>query len=290
MATLLDTIRQQTGALAGTQAPITDTTGQVQGLLRAKSGKAVGGEAGSNLGEQAAVSDTQTQLQAQAPQIAAQQQATDIAAQRQTNDFQAQQAGITQAKKFDTAENQVKVQQLMSGLARDKDTLDVDKDKSRLEQTAFLLSMQDKQYVSALQDIGNKQRLDNAAQFQQEQQKLAFGSSLDLLKQQIGQADILSLSDENYKKAISSLSIDQIVQMSQLEIQDLDSQAQTDAELQRYKSNQTAVASGLQARSTGLQELVKAGAQAGAAYRPGTSNSGTSSVTDTSAPSTEGLT
>lgn len=268
MATLMDVIRGNNNALAGTQAAASDQTTQVQNLLRAKTGKALGDAAGSasNLGEQAAVSDTQAQLQAQAPQVAAQGQAMDVAARRQQLDTQSQQATIDQARKFDTAENQMKTQQLMSGLARDKDTLDLDKDKSRLEQASFLLSMQDKKYVNDLQDIGKKQRLDDAAQFKAKQEQLAFGSSLDLVKQKLGNADILSASSEDFKKAMSDMSIDQAMQVAALEIQDIKVNAGLGQSQMQTEAQQKSALSGIQAQSQGLQDLVKAGTAGYTAY------------------------
>lgn len=262
MPTLMDTITQNSGALAGTQAPMTDTTGQVQTLMQAKSGKALTGQPqASNLGEASAVAGTQAQLNAQAPSINAQTQSNDIAAQQQQNSYQAQQAQIAQSSKFNTAQNQVQVQQLMQSVAQSGESLDSDKNKAQLEQTAFLMSMQDSKYTNQLQDIGNKQRLDNAANFQQAQQQMAFGSSLALVQQQLGQNDILDMSNEDFQKAISSMSIDQITQMAQLDMQDMQTQANLKMGLQQYNVQIGATASGLQAQSQGVQQLVRAGVQ-----------------------------
>lgn len=271
MPSLLDIIRGQQAGLAGTQAPTTNYTQQAGELLRGKSGRSVGQPlVTSNLGEQSAGDATQAQLGAQAPQIAAQSASQDIAARRQELDTQQQSAALTQARKFDTAENKLRTQQLLSGLARDKSTLDLDKDRSRLEQTAFLLSMQDKQYVANLQDVGKRQRLDDAGSFRAEQERLAFGSSLDLLKDKLRGQDLLSVSDSDYRRLISSMSVQEAQQIASLEIQDMRSKAATEASLARTGSNQQAALSGIQAQSQGLQGLIKGATQAAAAYKPGT--------------------
>lgn len=244
---------------------MTDETGKIQQLLRAKSGRAVGGDATSNLGEASAVADTQAQLGQQAQAIGIQSHQTDIAAQRQANETASQQAQVAQAKKFDTAENKIKTSQLLSGLARDRDTLDLDKDKARLEQTSFLLAMQDKKYINDIQDIGKKNRLDDAAAFKEAQQKLVLGASTDLLKQQLGAQDLLSVSDQEFRKAMSEMTIDQIMKLTQLEMEDAKNAADTSMSLEKYKSSQAALASGLQAQSQGLQSLIQGGTQAYAA-------------------------
>lgn len=260
---LLATIQKNSAALAGQQAPMTDATQQAQTLLAAKSGKA--GVAGtgtvSNLGEQGSVAATQQQLGQQGQAIDAQTTAGDIAARKQQIDTQNQQAQIAQAGRFDTQQNRIQVQQLMQGLAQDKGNLDVQKDGARLEQTAFLLSMQDKQYVNKLQDVGQRQRLDQEANFRIAQQKMAFGSSLDLLKAKLQGQDISSMSQLDFQKTISDMSVQQALQIGDLERQDAQNQAQTTMDLEKYKSSQAAALSGIQAEGQGLQSLVQAGTQ-----------------------------
>lgn len=272
---LLDTIRKNSAQLAGAQVPATNNTQGVQQLLAAKSGKA--GAAGignlSSVGEQAANSQTQQTLQETvAPQIAIQQGQTDVQAAQQEASARQQSAQIAQSRKFDTAQNQIQVQQLLQGLSQDRGNLQTQENQARLEQTSFLLSMQDKQYVQNLQLVGQKQRLDQAAQFQEEQQKLAFGSSLDLVKQQLGVQNLLATGQIDYNDAISRMSVEQAIQIADLERKDAANAAQTQMDLARYGARQQAALSGIQAQGQGLQSLVQAGTQAAAAAasQPGT--------------------
>lgn len=263
MATLLDTIKQNSATLAGAQAPMTDTTGQAQQLLAAKSGKA--GEAGtgslSNLGEQGAVASTQAQLGQQAVGINQQTTANDIAAQKQKLDTQNQQAQITQAAKFDTAQNNIRVNSLLQGLAQDKGQLDLQKDGARLEQTAFILAMQDKQYTNQLLDTGNKSRLDQSNNFRLEQAKQAFGSSLALVQAKLQGQDVSSMSQIDFQNTLSDMNVQQALQIGAIERADAQNQAETSMGLEKYRATQQAALSGLQAQGQGLQSLVQAGTQ-----------------------------
>lgn len=220
MPNLLDTIKQNRDQLAGQQAPATDQTQKVQQLLRAKSGQAVtGGDATiSNIGEQAANDQTNQQLQQQGQQIQLQQQSTKQAAQQEQQQTDTQKQQLDQAKRFQTIENRMKTNNLLNDLTRDKASLSLDKDRSRLEQAAFLLSMQDKQYTDNLQDIGRKRGLDNDMKFKDEMQQVAFGDNLDILQNKLGQDDVMRASDRQFKQAMSNMSIDDAQKIAAIEI------------------------------------------------------------------------
>lgn len=221
MNTLFDAIKQNRSQLAGQQAPVTDETSRVQSLLRAKSGKQVAGggaAAPSNLGEQAAVQQTNQQFGQLAVGQQLQQKAEDQAVAGQQQEAQLQRQEIDQAKRFQTVQNQMKTNQLLNELSRDRATLDLEKDRARLEQTSFLLALQDKKYTDDLQDIAKRRRLDDAAVFQREMEEMAFGDSLDLLKQKLGGQDILAANDRDYRKALSALSIQDAMQVAEMEM------------------------------------------------------------------------
>lgn len=93
-------------------------------------------------------------------------------------------------------------------MAQDRGQMDQNKKQAQLEQVAFHLSMQDKQYTDTLQDVGRKRRLDDDSNFREEMADLAFGQNLDFVKQQLGQNDILAASDRDFQKIISQMNIE----------------------------------------------------------------------------------
>lgn len=265
---LLDIIRQNRAGLAGTQATLTDETQRAQGLLRAKSGKALGSSdiGTSNLGEQAAVAGTQAQLGAMALDTQVHQTADDIVARKEELQTQQQRQQIEQARKFQTAENRIRTTQLLNDLSRDKASLDLDKDRGRLEQTAFLLSIQDKQYVDQLQDVGKRQRLDNEVNFREAQEQMAFGDSLSLLRSKLQGKSVLQVSDREFQQALSQMSIDELVQMAELEARDMGSKEATDRDLMQTDAGQKMLSGNVQAQAQGIQGLLQGGLQGYSAY------------------------
>lgn len=257
--TLLDIIRTNTGKLASQQAPLEDQTQRAQGLLRARTGRAVGGETQTNLAEQSAVADTQSQLAQQAQALTTQQATTDIQAREQELAQEQARARVDQARRFDTIENRTKTQSLLNELERDKASLDLEKDGARLEQAAFLLSMQDKQYVDNLQDIGQRRRLDNDAAFRQEQQELIIGNALELLEQKLDNADILSVSDADFRRVLADLSLDEARQLADLELEDMRARSAAGLETIERDYAQRAATSEIQNRLQGMQGLLQGG-------------------------------
>lgn len=267
--TLLATIQKNSAVLAGTQAVGTSDTQAAQQLMAAKSGKSDAAGVGSisSVGEQAANSQTQQTLtNSIAPKIEAQQAQTDVQAAQQTAQYNAQASQVAQSRQFDTANNQIQVQQMMQQLSQDKGNLQTQENQQKLEQTSFLLSMQDKQYTQNLQLVGQTQRLDNSANFQEEQQKLAFGSSLTLLQDKLGVQNAMNISQNDYETALSKMSIDQALQVGQAEMNDAANIAGQNMSLRQYQVGQTAALSGIQAQGQGLQSLIQAGTKGANAY------------------------
>lgn len=270
MATLLDTIQQNRQALGATQAPITDQTQTVQNLLRAKTGKAVtpgGGDvAQSNIGEQAAVANTQSQLGALQPQIEMESQKTGLQAQGQQQQQQQQEQQVAQSRRFNTVENKMKTDQLLQGLSQEKGTLDVEKDKAKLEQTAFLLSMQDKSYVDTLNDIGRRRRLDSDVGMKEEMQNMAFGSNVALLKQKLGQDDILQADNRDYQKALASMTVDDAVKVAAMEAQNAERTSALNQQLIVTGAQMAAKTANIQGQAQGINSLVQGTTKGVAAY------------------------
>lgn len=208
MANLLDTIR---GNAQPQQQGVTDETSKLQTLLRAKSGKAVGGSAvnASNLAEQSAVSAANSQIQNEIqPQIqmqqeAAQQQQAGIVSQEEQ-----QRGAINQSRQADDLQTRIRTDQILADLERGKSQLNVEKDKARLEQVGANIRLQDKQYVQKLQQEASLARLQDDASFQEALSRTYFGDAQQLLQKQMGNQSILSANDRQFKEATANMDID----------------------------------------------------------------------------------
>lgn len=254
MASLFDTINQNRQQIAGQAVPQANQTNTVATLLRAKSGQVANSGEGpiSSLGEQSANDTTSSQMGQVATNAKLANIADQTANQGQQQQFNQAKSDIAQANKFATVQNNIKTNQLLGDLSRDKGTLDQQQQAAKLEQTAFLLSMQDKQYTDQLEQIGRQRRLDNDVNFKQEMQQVAFKDELDILKSKLSNGDVLSANDRDFSKAMADLSIDDAIKLADLESKyatessDIETKATTTAAQQAAKAaNQTSMYQGL---------------------------------------------
>lgn len=210
MANLLDTIRGNTGALGSQQQGVTDQSASLQQLLRAKSGKAVGGPdvSSSNLGEQQAVAQTNQQIQGQ---IAPQAQIQQAGLQQQAAGQQQQQniatGQIAQQRKFDTMQNRLQTNEILSDLERNRGQIDLAKDQARMEQLGFQLRLQDTKYLDNLQREGARQRLDNDMQFKQELATSVLGDNKQLLEKELGNKSLLDVNARDFNKSMANMDV-----------------------------------------------------------------------------------
>lgn len=288
MANLLETIRKNRSALATEQAPLTDETQRTQELLQAKTGKALGPSetATSNIAEQVAVGGTQAQIQQLGQQLQQQQAAEDIEGLRQTQQERLQRGELDQARKFQTIQTKMETNKLLNELQRDKATLDLEKDKSRLEQTAFLLAMQDKRYVDNLQAVGRRNRFDNQQQFNEELQKQIMGIEVDFLKTKLNQSDILAASDRDFREMLAGMSFADAQAIAQMEMQYDQTVAQIKAQLMREGVSAQAAQAAAETQAAGAQSIVKGAIKAGETYAKSSEDSDTDTEeADTGKPS-----
>lgn len=272
MPNLLETIQQNRANLAGAPAQNTDQTQRLQDLLRAKSGRATGGgeTATSNLGEQQAVQGTNAQLGQLAGQAQIQTQAENQTAANEAQQTAQQKQAIDQGRRFDTVQNRIQTQSILNDLGRNKGQVSLDKQRANLEQVAFNLSMQDKDYVDSLQDVGRRRRLDDEANFRNEMAENAFGSSLDLLKQKLGQGDVLQASDRDFQKTLSKMSIDDAKAIADLQMDDAAAASAMQEDLARSNAATAAKAGNQQAMYQGIGGLASAGIQGYGSYQDST--------------------
>jgi hypothetical protein len=114
---------QSVGNSQPQQQGVTDETSKLQTLLRAKSGKASAGGpvASSNLGETQAVTQTNQQLGQVAAQNEIQNQTNEQQSLAQDQSAQLQNAETNQSRRFDTIQNRLKTDSLLSEYERNKD-------------------------------------------------------------------------------------------------------------------------------------------------------------------------
>jgi hypothetical protein len=193
--------------LEALQPQIQDTTSQLSTLLRAKSGKAVGGPATalSTQQEQAALAQTAQAMQpvqqaAQIQQTAQQQQARDI--QQKTVQ---QQAEIAQSRQANKMQSQLRTDQLLQELEQGRGKLDAAKYQANLEQIGQNLRLSNQQYIDNLQREGNKARLNDQSQFLEQLNKSIFEDNKLLLEKQLGDKSIISANDREFKIAMERM-------------------------------------------------------------------------------------
>lgn len=208
MASLLDTIRSNSGAIAGQKQGVTDESQGIAALLRARSGKAVSGPdtGASNLGEQQAVAASNTEMQnTVAPQAQAQQVATDVQASGQEQQVQQQKADIAQTRKFDDLGTKMKANSLLQDLEQSKGRLDAQEETTKVNQAAQMLRLQNQQYVQRLQQEGQLARLSDDNAFREELAQSTMGDNEELLRQTLGNKSIIDASENEFRKATGQM-------------------------------------------------------------------------------------
>lgn len=264
MPSLFDTIQQNRQSLA-TAAPVVapNSTERVQGLLKAKSGKAAGpgNTALSNLGEQSALDQTQQQLGALNQATGIQTQQEQVQQQGILQQEKQQLGTIDQARRFDTVENRIQLDRILSELEQNKGALNQERQQMALEQAGFLMAMQDKQYVDTLLDIGRRRNLDDATQFRIEMQNMTFGGNIDFLRQKLGQQDIMAVNDREFQRALSDMTLEEAIKIADLET----AHAMTANDLRTgalsTAASQQARAANTQATYAGIGQGVSAGVE-----------------------------
>jgi len=195
--------------LEALQPQMQDTTSGLATLLRAKSGKAVSGPATalSTQQEQAALAQTAQQMQpveaaAQTQAMAQEQQAREVeqkAGQQQTE--------IAQARQANKMQTQLRTDQLLQELEQGRGRIDLAKYQSNLEQVAFNLRLDNKEYVDNLQREGERARLNDRLQFERQLALSVLAGNKELLEKQLGNKSVLSASDREFSKRMAEMGV-----------------------------------------------------------------------------------
>lgn len=208
MANLLDTIRQNTQTLP--EQGVQDQGQALQILLRAKSGKSVGGGpvASSSLGEQQAVVQTNQQIQQQVqPAATIQTMAQQQQAQGMQQQEQLQAAEIAQTRRLDTAQNRVRTDQILKDLEQNKGKIDLARQGAQLEQAATNLRLQNKKYVDQLNREASTARLNDELEFKKAALQASMGDKQQIVNKTIDNSVLLSANDREFKKKVAQIDI-----------------------------------------------------------------------------------
>lgn len=208
MANLLDTIRQNSQAIAGQPAANTDQTQQVGNLLRAKSGTAAtGGDfAGSNLGEQQAVSQTQNTLQnVIQPQNQVTQAGLAQQSAAQTQQANIQKGQIAQANRANTIQTQLQTNSILQQYEQGKGQLNLDENTAAANQVATNLRLQNQKYVDQLNNAAAKDRIDSGNNFKIALEQSILGDNTQLLQTKLGNQSILDANNTDFQRAMADM-------------------------------------------------------------------------------------
>lgn len=202
MANLLQALQQQ-------QPQMQDTTSGLATLLRAKSGKAVSGPstALSTQQEQAAAAQTAQAMQpvqeaAQTQQLAQEQQQREV--QQRAGQ---QQAEIAQSREANKMQTQLRTDQLLQELEQGRGRIDLARYQSNLEQVGFNLRLENKEYVDNLQRQGERSRLNNRIQFEQQLALAALAGNKAILEKQLGNKSVLAANDREFARKMAEMGI-----------------------------------------------------------------------------------
>lgn len=215
MPTLLDIIKQNMES-AGSAPTATGQTVKANKLAAARSGKAVGtgpvmdtsAEKMMNMETQQKLGDIQQAGQMASASLAGTQQRQAVEEKNVLADVEQRRQAIVQG-------NSIRKKQLIESMGRDKAELRFGDDKSRQEQLAQLMRLEDKKYLDTLELQGAKQRLDNAASFREAMEVASFGDSLETLRQTLGYDSILAASDRQFKDSLAKIDLNAAISMAE---------------------------------------------------------------------------
>lgn len=202
-----------------------------QRLARAKSGKLVQAPeiATSAVQEQVAVGESRRKLQEQViPQIQQEreQQAQKLADLEQQT--QIKQSEIAAVRNFNTVRNRLQINQLFGQLSRERTQLDLERNQAALEQASTLISLQNKQYIQQLQDIGRRRRLTDVNQANEDLLDIVYGDNASLLKRDLEGRNILQISRREFEQEMSQIDLSKATEIADLEIAHIEAMGEID--------------------------------------------------------------
>ena len=215
MASLLDTIKRNLGQQPSV-TPELGQTQQIQNVLRAKSGRQVGGAGPrqSQIGEQVAAQQAQTG----ASQLA--QRGALLGAQQSEQFADITQRADLQRKEFRERQERLKSQHdrqvfnLLDEFGRGNRRLDNRKDISDLEQAGFMARLGNEQYISRIQQEGQKNRLDNELNYKEQVAREAFAEDQALLEDSLEFKRMINMNEREFASEMSQMDINQALDIA----------------------------------------------------------------------------
>lgn len=216
MATLMDTIKKNLTGEAP-KAPELGQTQRVQGLLEAKTGKAIEGDTGparTTIQEKSAAQQTQAGLQDQSLQNRLQFQGIQQQDLEQTAKTQEQQLNLADQLQDYQSAFERQTDSILGDFERDKRMLEDSRAASKVEQAGFLLRLQDQQYLSDLKQQGEMNRLNSSVGFKEAAFKSALEDSMDLFSSEQAFKTFSQSSDREFQNQLAQMDINFAMQMA----------------------------------------------------------------------------
>lgn len=214
---LIDSFRDRFQSQLATPQPLQNQTEQVQQLQSAKSGKAFGPTSApriSNIQEQVANQQAQQAVQQNAQQMQLQGEQAELSSAQQEQEISSRFAQMEEsaAKQMDEflTQSQNLVDQYTQGLR----TLDLNKDKARLESIGLTARLANDKYVNALQQEAARARLDNELQFNEALARSIFGQEQDMFQENLTFRNMLSADNREFVEELSGIDLGFAMQMA----------------------------------------------------------------------------
>lgn len=201
---LLDTLNKSQ-QLGGGES-FTEQASQMKGALTGKAQPEAEGPAKSNVAEQVAVSQAQSEKQTMLDQLTSQQKSAQV-----------EQTGIQQQQKLSEQELKQKETSIVMGaqrqfnelnrkFAEESSALTVEQKGAMLEQMAFLNNLSDRKYMSEVKNEGMRRRLDDQNQMKEALMYAEFDDMVTLLNKDLSFKKAMSADERTFNEYLSTIS------------------------------------------------------------------------------------
>lgn len=149
------------------------------------------------------------QRDAQIGQLAISQQAEAQAKQAAFQDKMLSEQELNQREKFLATQEQI-----LGDYTKGVRTLDLEKDKSRLEQLGFGMRLGSDKYISQLQQEAHKARLGDALRFDEEMKRAVFADEEELLRNDLQFRALMNARGRDLQDQLATIDIDTAIALA----------------------------------------------------------------------------
>lgn len=216
--TFLQQIQRNMGAPApqSLTAPL-GAQADAAAVNRATAGKAGGQSSGPSRSNQQAAGlvdqvqqgSESIQRDAQIQQLTITQQAQAQAKQAAFQDKLLSEQELNQREKFITTQEQI-----LGEYVKGARTLDLNKDKSRLEQLGFGMRLGSEKYITQLQQEAHKARLSDALRFDEELKRTIFADEEELFRNDLQFRALMNSRGRDLQEQLASIDIDTAIALA----------------------------------------------------------------------------